>query len=147
MAAHANDTPPRSGRRWLWWIPAGCLVLLLLVAAGAAGLVWLIGAALGEAEAYQEPLRRAQASAEVRALLGEPVEAGWLPQGRIEFSNQDGGEARLSIPLHGPRGEAVLEKSQLLRDFTTRKHHAGKHRVELQVNGTRLAGADFLLKI
>lgn len=109
MSAQANDAAPRSGRRWLWWIPAGCLALLLLVAAGAAGLVWLIGAALGEAEAYQEPLRRAQASAEVRALLGEPVEAGWLPQGRIEVSNQHGGEARLSIPLHGPRGEAVLE--------------------------------------
>ncbi len=45
------------------------------------------------------------------------------------------------------RGEAVLEKSQLLRDFTTRKHHAGKHRVELQVNGTRVAGAEFDLKI
>jgi 3-methyladenine DNA glycosylase AlkC len=45
------------------------------------------------------------------------------------------------------RGEAVLEKRQLLRDFTTRKHHAGQHRVELQVNGARIAGADFLLKL
>ena len=45
------------------------------------------------------------------------------------------------------RGEAVLEKSQLLRDFTTRKHHPGQHRVELQVNGARLAAADFLLKL
>jgi hypothetical protein len=45
------------------------------------------------------------------------------------------------------RGEAVLEKRQLLRDFTTRKHHAGQHRVELQVNGVRLTGADFLLKL
>lgn len=44
------------------------------------------------------------------------------------------------------QGEAVLAKSQLLRDFTTRKHHAGKHRVELQVNGARLAGADFVLQ-
>jgi hypothetical protein len=43
------------------------------------------------------------------------------------------------------KGEVQLEKSQLLRDFTTRKHHAGTHRVELQVNGVRIAGAEFLL--
>lgn len=109
MTGQTDDLARHGRRRWLLWIPAGCLVLLLLVGAGAAGLVWLVGAALGEAEAYQEPLRRAQASVEVRALLGEPVEAGWLPQGRIEISTQDQGRAQLSIPLRGPRGEAVLE--------------------------------------
>lgn len=34
---------------------------------------------------------------------------------------------------------AELIKSQVIRDFTTRKHHAGTHRIELQINGQRVA--------
>jgi 3-methyladenine DNA glycosylase AlkC len=40
-----------------------------------------------------------------------------------------------------------LTKSQTIRDFTTRKHHPGRHRVELQVNGHRLAEAAFELHL
>ena len=45
----------------------------------------------------------------------------------------------------GPGERAVLEKRQTIRDFTTRKHHPGRHRVELQVNGARLAEGGFVL--
>lgn len=44
-----------------------------------------------------------------------------------------------------PGATTTLRKRQVLRDFSTRKHHAGRHRVEVQVNGRVLAGADFLL--
>jgi 3-methyladenine DNA glycosylase AlkC len=44
-----------------------------------------------------------------------------------------------------PGTPLVLKKRQIIRDFTTRKHHAGKHRVELQVNGKRLAETEFKL--
>jgi 3-methyladenine DNA glycosylase AlkC len=40
-----------------------------------------------------------------------------------------------------------LTKSQLIRDFTTRKHHPGHHRIELQINGQRVAAAGFELKV
>ncbi len=40
-----------------------------------------------------------------------------------------------------------LAKRQRIRDFTTRKHHAGEHRVELMVNGERLASGGFLLAV
>lgn len=43
--------------------------------------------------------------------------------------------------------QITLSKNQLIRDFTTRKHHAGHHRVELQVNGQRLAAVGFDLKL
>jgi 3-methyladenine DNA glycosylase AlkC len=46
-----------------------------------------------------------------------------------------------------PSGSVALRKRQVLRDFTTRKHHAGTHRVEIQVNGAILGGADFTLTI
>jgi hypothetical protein len=44
------------------------------------------------------------------------------------------------------RGTLELSKSQVIRDFTTRKHHPGKHRVELQINGQRVAESMFALK-
>lgn len=44
-----------------------------------------------------------------------------------------------------PSGAAQLVKTQVIRDFTTRKHYPGVHKVELQVNGRRVAEASFLL--
>lgn len=44
-------------------------------------------------------------------------------------------------------GETIeLTKRQTIRDFTTRRHHAGRHRIELQVNGRIVAEAAFALK-
>ena len=43
-------------------------------------------------------------------------------------------------------GETVtLRKRQVIREFTTRRHHPGRHRVELQINGRRLAADGFYL--
>lgn len=46
----------------------------------------------------------------------------------------------LQLPAHQ---SIHLSKTQLIRDFTTRKHHPGHHRIELQINGQRLAEAGF----
>ena len=45
-----------------------------------------------------------------------------------------------------PGATVTLTKTQVIRDFTTRKHYAGHHKVELQVNGQRLASAVFELR-
>jgi 3-methyladenine DNA glycosylase AlkC len=43
-------------------------------------------------------------------------------------------------------GDTVtLTKRQTIRDFTTRRHHVGRHKVELQVNGRRVAETVFTL--
>lgn len=49
----------------------------------------------------------------------------------------------LDLPGHG---SFELSKSQVIRDFTTRKHYPGRHRVELQINGQRVAETVFGLK-
>jgi 3-methyladenine DNA glycosylase AlkC len=46
-----------------------------------------------------------------------------------------------------PGETLALTKRQQVRDFTTRKHHAGKHRVELMVNGECLAERVFDLSL
>jgi 3-methyladenine DNA glycosylase AlkC len=43
-------------------------------------------------------------------------------------------------------GESVtLTKSQVVKDFTTRKHHPGRHVVEVMVNGAKFAEGEFVL--
>lgn len=46
-----------------------------------------------------------------------------------------------------PRATQQLEKRQMIRDFSTRRHHPGRHRIELQINGQRLATTAFVLVI
>jgi 3-methyladenine DNA glycosylase AlkC len=41
----------------------------------------------------------------------------------------------------------MLTKSQLMKDFSTRKHYAGRHCVELQINGKREARTEFVLTV
>jgi hypothetical protein len=46
-----------------------------------------------------------------------------------------------------PGENLSLGKRQRVRDFTTRKHHAGKHLVEVMVNGERVAEDAFHLSL
>lgn len=39
-----------------------------------------------------------------------------------------------------------LAKTQIIRDFTTRRHYPGAHRVDLQINGQRMSQSQFVLK-
>ena len=44
-----------------------------------------------------------------------------------------------------PGASVELTKHQIIRDFTTRRHQPGRHLVELQINGRRLAKTAFVL--
>ena len=46
-----------------------------------------------------------------------------------------------------PKAEVRLHKKQWLKDFTTRKHYAGKHRLDIQVNGKCMASCEFQLSV
>jgi 3-methyladenine DNA glycosylase AlkC len=46
-----------------------------------------------------------------------------------------------------PGETLALVKRQRIQDFTTRKHHAGEHVVELMVNGERFAESHFTLRV
>jgi 3-methyladenine DNA glycosylase AlkC len=46
----------------------------------------------------------------------------------------------------GARETVVLARSQLIKDFTTRRHYPGRHAVDLLINGEKLASASFDLR-
>ena len=44
-----------------------------------------------------------------------------------------------------PAAVGELKKSQVIKDFSTRKHYSGTHRIEIQINGESMAEAKFEL--
>ncbi len=48
----------------------------------------------------------------------------------------------LDLPAHATLD---LIKTQIIRDFTTRKHYPGSHRIDLQINGHRVAETQFII--
>jgi 3-methyladenine DNA glycosylase AlkC len=69
----------------------------------------------------------------------------------IHYVKKNGATSRKVFKLKefdlAPGAATTLSVSQTVRDFTTRKHNAGRHRVELLVNGERVAEGGFELKI
>ena len=69
----------------------------------------------------------------------------------VHYVKQRGGTAPKVFKLTevdlAPNASLTVKKHQVLRDFTTRKHHPGLHRIELKINGTVAAKTHFLLRI
>ncbi|MDP1561409.1 MAG: cytochrome c oxidase assembly factor Coa1 family protein [Pirellulaceae bacterium] len=87
------------------------IVVLLLVViglplctcGGCVATLWFgVSAALQGSEPYKRAVAEAQNNAEVRELLGEPVEPGYLVSGSINLNN-DGGDCDIQIPISGPK--------------------------------------------
>lgn len=57
--------------------------------------------------AYEMAISRATENETVLEALGEPIEAGFFVSGSIQTSGGSG-NADLSIPISGPKGEATL---------------------------------------
>lgn len=69
----------------------------------------------------------------------------------IHYVKKDGGRSpkvfKWKEVALGSGERLRLEKRQQIRNFSTRVHHAGRHQVEVMVNGEKLAGAEFLLVV
>jgi hypothetical protein len=105
--SHPPAVPFPRPRNWLernlkWLIPA---IVLGLVAA-VAGLALMIVALLKGSSVYQGALGRIKPHPAVIAALGTPVREGFLFTGSIHIVNSSG-EADLTIPFSGPKGEAT----------------------------------------
>jgi 3-methyladenine DNA glycosylase AlkC len=94
-----------------------------------------------------------------RLRLGEPLEFSFTLAStsrrsqtlavdyRIHYVKASGGTSAKVFKLReatlAPGESLTFRKRQTIRDFTTRRHHAGRHRLEIQVNGRILGGAPF----
>lgn len=101
---------PRSNwwtRNWKWFVPAGCLSMLILFVAFAGSIALIVFSAMKSTDVYKEALARAKANPAVIDSLGSPIKEGFLVS---ENTNVNGasGEANLSIPISGPNGKGTV---------------------------------------
>ena len=101
-------------RNWKWFVPVGCLGLLVLFTGFIALIVSVVFGILKSSEVYQVALDTARSEPAVEMALGTPIEEGLFVMGNINVSGSSG-NADLAIPISGPEGEgtiyAVAEKS------------------------------------
>lgn len=102
-----EQQPSWWGRNWKWFVPVGCLSVVLLFAAFIALIFTFVFGMMKNSTAYSEALEIARSNPAVTASLGTPIEEGFFVSGNINESGPSG-EAELSIPISGPRGVGTI---------------------------------------
>ena len=102
--------PVRRGwwsRNWKWFVPVGCLSLLIIAAAGVGLAVYLVFGLIKSSGPYTEAMEYVSSKPAVTEALGEPIEATFWVTGNVNIEN-DTGRADLAIPISGPRGDGTI---------------------------------------
>lgn len=94
------------GRNWLWVVPVGCLLPLLMCGGGIAAIFFGVASVLESSDVYVQSVAAARANPEVVKLLGEPIN-GSFPGGNLEVNNGVG-KADLRVPISGPKGKGTV---------------------------------------
>ena len=110
---------PRRGwlaRNWLWFIPTGCLAVLLVCGGLCAGVAfWGVGR-IKHLEPYKMAFAQVRNDAQVIERLGQPIEdATLVPSGEVNFQN-DRGDANFGFKVAGPNGRANVRAQARLID-------------------------------
>ena len=94
-------------RKGIFFGCGGCLLVLVALGLFISAIFGVVLYAMRSSEPVELTLGAAQASAEMRAALGEPMTVGWFITGSVNYSGGNG-EANLHVPISGPKGEASV---------------------------------------
>lgn len=146
---------PRENPRTAWIVKHGLRTLikqgdkraLTLIGAGAAPVIAVERFAVTPAAI----VLGAPVAIEARLVSRADTSQRLVVDYAIHYVKKNGATSRKvfkfrEIELEAGLG-ATLTTTQTVRDFTTRKHHAGRHRIELLVNGRTLAETAFDLAL
>lgn len=104
--------PPtkKKGPNWFIILPCGCLSIIGLVVVGVAVVFMGVFGALKGSDAYKESLAKAQASPQVKELIGEPIKDTFAVAGSVSTENGVD-KADLVYPITGPKGAGTVTVS------------------------------------
>jgi len=94
-------------RNWKWFVPTGCLSLLVLFGLFIAGIFFGVTSMIKESDAYKGAITEVQHNKAVIEKLGSPIETDGMTSGSINVSGSTG-NCDLQIPIKGSKGTGVL---------------------------------------
>lgn len=94
-------------RNWKWFVPTGCVSILLIFVLFIAGLFFGVTSMLTNSDAYKGAMNKVQENQLVIEKLGSPIEDDGMTSGSINTTN-DTGNCNLQIPIKGPKGKGTL---------------------------------------
>ena len=89
------------------WIAIGCGIAFIGLISFVVFILFVVFGSIRQSTPYRDSVARAQNDPRVRAVLGTPIKPGFFFSGSINTQNRDG-DAKLDIPLSGPKGKATL---------------------------------------
>ncbi len=95
------------GRNWKWFVPVGILGAITLFVVFIALILSLVYGMIKSSDVYKDAVVKAKTNISVQQAIGTPIEEGFFTTGSIRLNNSSG-HANLSIPIHGPLGEATV---------------------------------------
>jgi hypothetical protein len=106
----ALPSRPRSNwwtRNWKWFVPAGCLTILVLFLVFVGSIVVIVFSAIKSTEPYKDAFTRAKMHPAVTEALGSPNKEGFFVSGNTNV-NGAAGEANLATPISGRKGKGTI---------------------------------------
>ncbi|MCV2487206.1 cytochrome c oxidase assembly factor 1 family protein [Flavobacterium sp. SH_e] len=94
-------------RNWKWFVPTGCLSLLVLFALFIVGIFFEVTSIIKDSDAYKESITAVQNNKIVVEKLGSPIETDGMVSGNIT-SNNNVRTCDVQVPIKGPKGKATL---------------------------------------
>ena len=91
-------------RNWKWFVPTGCLSLIIIFGAT---VFFVVTTFMKKSVAYQVAMEKATTNSYVIDALGEPIEQKGMTEGSISIKNSSG-EAELYIPIKGSKREGMI---------------------------------------
>lgn len=102
LCGHSKELPP-SQRRSVQFL----LLIVLLTVAGGVAIAYYSHRYTERYEATQEAVRRLQSNPDVVRLMGSPLSVQGNVVGEVRQDETGWREAKLVIPVHGPRDEGI----------------------------------------
>ena len=88
-------------------MPLGCFSIAVLFVVFVGSVMLIVFSAVKSTDVYKDALARAKVHPSVIAILGSPINEGFLVSGNTNV-NGASGEANLSIPISGPKGKGTI---------------------------------------
>ena len=114
---------------WVMFVLLGCGAIITAFVGFIVFVLFIVLTAVRSTTPYQEAVSRAKSDPRVIAALGTPIETSYFFRGQVN-TNNDEGQADLSVSLHGPKDKGTL------RVIATRsKRHWSYSTMEVETRG------------